>query len=160
MCSETFVSRKNRGRDRVTKLNREERTPSWLEPGWGHDICLPSETFVWKSYSWAPSQATGFLSIRVARAVSWEGPCLRDLELPLLSSQFSHWLGAAASVYSQRYGTRTRRCWKSSRGTGLQQGKRRGQCLESWFVLGALGEGARQLHPCSAMSICTFLFQL
>lgn len=43
MCSETFVSRKNRSRERVTKLNREERTPSWLEPGWGHDIHSPSK---------------------------------------------------------------------------------------------------------------------
>lgn len=43
MCSETFISRKNRGRERVTKLNREERTPSWLEPGWGHDIHSPSK---------------------------------------------------------------------------------------------------------------------
>lgn len=38
-----FISRKNRGRERVTKLNREERTPSWLEPGWGHDIHSPSK---------------------------------------------------------------------------------------------------------------------
>lgn len=53
------------------------------------------------------------------------------------------------------------RCyWKSSRGTDLQQGKGRGQCLECWVVLGALGEGARELHPRSATSTCTLLFQL
>lgn len=43
MCSETFISRKPGGRERVRKLNREERTPSWLEPGYGHDIHSPSK---------------------------------------------------------------------------------------------------------------------
>lgn len=54
-------------------------------------VRLPSETLTWKSYSWAPSQATGFLWTRVARAVSWEGPCHGSgIAFPLLTTSSSH----------------------------------------------------------------------
>lgn len=39
--------RKNRGRERARRLNIEERTPSWLEPGYGHDTHSSSK---WNSH--------------------------------------------------------------------------------------------------------------
>lgn len=43
MCSETLTHRKTGGRERVRKMTREERTPSWLDPGEGRDTHLPSK---------------------------------------------------------------------------------------------------------------------
>lgn len=125
-------------------------------------IRLPSETLMWKSYSWAPSQATGFLWIRVAKAVSWEGPCLKDLELPLLS-----WLPAVLTLGGGCSFHLQPEMWQMNQ-----------MLLEiplwHWFIagqeeravsgvqgcFGSPGGRCQDLHPCTATSTCTFLFQL
>lgn len=42
-CAQKHSHRKTGGRERVRKMTREERTPSWLDPGKGRDVRLPSK---------------------------------------------------------------------------------------------------------------------